>query len=114
MLFTFVIGIGAHAFNLRVLAHELAHDRGALMASVAHEHASADRDLQVNPDDDSSSNTEHKLLHALSHCEHFPCSAFHIFQKPSVRTVPMLPPLLTLLPAELESLFRPPRTTSPI
>ena len=111
LIIFFVMGLGAYGFNSKWLAHD--HDREALTASVDHNHASQ-LNAQGNPDPEPLSDTEHKLLHALGHFDPFPGSAFSGLVEPPVRMAPLQPHLLTLLPAELESPFRPPRSTSPI
>jgi hypothetical protein len=107
LIIFFVMGLGAYGFNSKWLAHELDHDREEFAASIDHDHA-PQLDVQGNPDTEPLSDTEHKLLHALSHFEQFPSSAFNRLEAPSARTAPLSPGLITLLPAELESPFRPP------
>ena len=96
----FVMSFGAYGFNSKWIAHELDHDHAPQLAA------------EDNPAPEPLSDVEHKLLHALSHCEQFSSSAFSGLGEPPARIVPLLPSLLTLLPAELESPFRPPRSTS--
>ncbi|MFH1818953.1 MAG: hypothetical protein ABIK08_01815 [Pseudomonadota bacterium] len=107
----FVMSFGTYGFNSKWLAHELDHDRHAPTASIDHDHA-PQLDAEGNPAPDPLSDAEHKLLHALNHCEQFTSSAFNGLGEPPARTAPLLPSLLTLPEAELESPFRPPRSTS--
>lgn len=109
MLIIFMMGLGAYGFNPKWLAHEIDHHREALTASIDHDRAPQ---LNAQGDPEPVSDTEHKLLHGLGHFEQVPSSIFNGLGEPPARTVPLLPSLLTLLPAELESPFRPPRSTS--
>ena len=104
-----VMSFGAYGFNSKRLAHELDHDRHALTASIDHDHT-PQLDAEGNPVPESLSDAEHKLAHAMSHCEQFASSVVSGFGEPPARIAPLLPSLLTLLPAELESPFRPPRS----
>ena len=107
----FVMSFGAYGFNSKWVAHELDHDHHAPTLSIDHDHA-AQLDAEGNPDPEPLNDVEHKLLHALSHCEQFASSVLGGLGEPPARIVPVPPSLLTLLPAELESPFRPPRSTS--
>jgi len=109
LIIFFVMSVGAYGFNSKWVAHELDHDRQT--ATVLADHA-PQLDAEGNPEPEPLSDAEHKLLHALNHYEQFPGSAFNVLGEPPARIVPLLPSLLTLLPAELESPFRPPRSTS--
>ena len=111
LIIFFVMNFGVYGFNSKWVAHELDHDRHVPTASIDHDHA-PQLNAENNPDPEPLTDAEHKLLHALSHCEQFTCSAFNVLGEPPARIVPLLPSLLTLLPAELESPFRPPRSTS--
>ena len=111
MLVTFVMGLGAYGFNSKWLAHEFDHHREALTASVDPDHA-LHLDIPGNADPELLSDTDHKLLHALGHFEPVPSSAFNSLGDPPARVFPMLPNVLALLPVELESPFRPPRSTA--
>lgn len=106
----FVMSFGAYGFNSKWLTHELDHDRHMPTASIDHNQA-PQLDAEGKPAPEPLSDAEHKLLHALSHCEQFASSVLDGLGEPPARIVPMLPSLLTLLPAELESPFRPPRST---
>ena len=111
MLITFVMGLGAYGFNSKWLAHEFGHHREALTTSI-----DPDRGLhlyiQGDADPELLSDAEHKLLHAPGHFEPVPGFALNGHVDPPTRVFPMLPNVLALLPAELESPFRPPRSTS--
>lgn len=111
LIIFFVMSIGAYGFNSKWVAHELDHDRHAPSVSIDHDHA-PQLDTENNPTPEPLGDAEHKLLHALSHCEQFTSSVFNGLGEPPARTFPILPSQLTLLPAELESPFRPPRSTS--
>ena len=111
MLVIFVMGLCAHGFNSKWLAHEIDHHREMLLASIDHGHAA-----QPNPEDSpepiASSDAEHRLLHALGHFESVSSAAFNDFGEPPARMGPLLLSLLAPSLAELESPFRPPRSTS--
>ena len=79
-----------------------------------HDHAPL---LDANGDSDSEplSDTEHQLLESVGHVQPLLISSnLDAFEKDPPRTTPMLPRLLLLPSAEIEPLFRPPRTTSHI
>jgi len=110
MLIIFVVmSLGAYGFNSKWLAHELDHDRQASIALADHDHA-AQFDSKSSTAPKPLSDAEHKLLHALCHGQHFVNSVFYGLGISSARTVPMLPVLLALPPAEFESPYRPPRS----
>lgn len=111
LIIFFVMSFGAYGFNSKWVAHELDHDRHAPTASIDQDHA-PQLDAENNPAPEPLSDTEHKLLHALSHCEQSTSSAFNFPGEPPARIVPLLPSLLTLLPAEFAPPFRPPRSAS--
>lgn len=105
-----VMSFGAYGFNSKWLTHEMDHDRHMPTASIDHDHAQQ-LDAESNPAPEPLSDAEHKLLHALCLCEEFASSVLGGLGESPARIVPMLPGLITLLPAELESPFRPPRST---
>ncbi len=109
LIMFFVMSFGAYGFSSKWLTHELDHDRHTPTASIDHDHT-PQLDAEGNPATEPLSDAEHKLLHALSHCEQFACSVLNGLGEPLARIVPVLPSLLSLLPAELESPFRPPRS----
>jgi hypothetical protein len=111
LILFFVMSVGAYGFNLKRFSHELDHDRQTRTASINHDHAPR-LDAKSNPAAEPSNDAEHELLHALSHCELFPNSAVSHLAEPPARTAIVLPSALTLLPAELEPPFRPPRSAS--
>jgi hypothetical protein len=108
MLFiSLVMGVGAYGLNSKWLMHDLAHDTQA-PASGDHQHELR-LASQGTPAPQPLSEAEHKLLHVLSYCEQLPSLTFVAFNEPPARLIPAMPDLLTLLPAALESPFRPPR-----
>lgn len=109
----FVMGFGAYGFSSKGMAHEVDHATVAASADQTHEALLPDgRDC--NPDDAPQplSDSEHRLLHALGHCEPGPNSSFDEPCASAARSVPMLPTLQVVLSADPELLFRPPRSTS--
>ena len=111
MLVVFVMGLCAHGFNSKWLAHEFDHHRELLLAPIDHGHAALPTPGGT-PEPVPSSDAEHRLLHALGHFESVSSAAFNDFGEPSARTGPLLLSLLAPSLAELESPFRPPRSTS--
>ena len=114
MLTSFVVvSLGAYGFNSRGLVHQIDHDLQTL--GVSADHGSM---LSLGIEGDSTpqplSDIEHKLLHALTHFESMPNSAFNELEQPPARIAPLLLPLLTLSSIEIESPFRPPRITARI
>jgi hypothetical protein len=111
MLIVFIaMSFGSYGLKSKWIAHELGHDSQAVV-SFDHHHA-PELGAQHTPDAEPTSDAEHKLLHALNHIEQFPSWTFVGLEEPTPRLAPALPYLLTLLPAALESPFRPPRITS--
>ena len=111
MLVIFVMGLCAHGFNSKWLAHEIDHHREMLLAPIDHGHTALPTPGDT-PEPVPSSDAEHRLLHALGHFESVSSAAFNDFGEPTVRTGPLLLSLLAPSLAELESPFRPPRSTS--
>jgi hypothetical protein len=112
MLIVFLMGLGAYGFNSKWLAHEL--DRQTLGVLADHDHAPR-LDAKGDPDPGPLSDTEHQLLHAAGHFQPLLISSIlDGFGEAPARVTPMLPCLLALPPAEIEPLFRPPRTLSRI
>jgi len=111
LIIILVMGHGASGFNSKWLAHELNHDREMLTAFLDHDHAQQ-VDAQDNPGADPLSDTEHNLLHAFGHVDPVPSLTFNGLGEPTAQFLLLPPRLLTLLPAEPEPLFRPPRNTS--
>ena len=109
LIIFFVMGLGAYGFNSKWLAHELDHDRDALAASADHDHASQ-LNAQGNPGAEPLSDSEHKLLHDLDPIEPFPSLAWDGLGELPARMDPLRSLLPALLPAELDSPFRPPRS----
>ena len=105
-----VMSVGAYQLNSKWLMHDLAHATQT-PPSGNHQH-----ELQLASQNTSTpqplSEAEHKLFHVLSYCEQLPSLTFAAFNEPPLRITPAMPDLLTLLPAALESPFRPPRSTS--
>lgn len=111
VLIIFLMGICAHGFNSEWLAHEIDHHREILLASIDHGHA-AQPAPDGNPESVPSNDAEHKLLHALGHFESVSSAAFNGFGESPARTGPLLLSLLAPPPAETESPYRPPRSTT--
>lgn len=110
MLFvSLVMSVGAYQLNARGLMHDLAHATQTPPAGD-HEHELA-RASQSTSTPQPLSDAEHRLFHVLSYCEQLPSLTFAL-NPPPERVLPVTPDLLTLLPAALESPFRPPRNTS--
>lgn len=111
MLIVFIaMSFGSYGLKSKWIAHELGHDPQAV-ASIDHHHTH-ELEVQSTPDAEPTSDAEHKLLHALNHIEQFPSWTFVGLGETAPGLAPALPYLLTLLPAALESPFRPPRITS--
>ncbi len=112
MLIVFIaMSFGAYGPQSKWVIHELHHDPLTTAAATDPPHASL-LDDQDNPNHEPLSDAEHKLLHALNHFEQLPSWTFVGLGEPTPRLAPALPSLLTLLPAALESPFRPPRIIS--
>ena len=112
MLIVFIaMSFGAYGPQSKWVIHELHHDPLTTAASTDPHHASQ-LDLNDHPNHEPLSDAEHKLLHALNHFEQLPSWTFVGLGEPTPRLAPALPSLLTLLPAALESPFRPPRIIS--
>ena len=111
MLAVFLASLGVSAFNSKRLVHELEHDRHITMAVVDHDHAPP---LSTNDSSDSEplSDSEHRLLHALSYCQPLPGATIAFSWDPPVRAISTLSSLPVLPPAELEPPFRPPRAAA--
>jgi hypothetical protein len=112
MLVTFfVMGSGAYGLSAKWVAHELDHATVAALADHSHE-------TPLDAHDDNSdapkplSDSEHRLLHALGHCEPGPNSLFDEPRASPVQSAPLLLALQAIFSADPEPSFRPPRTTS--
>ncbi len=107
----FVMGSGAHGFSSKWLAHEL--DHVAVAASIDHSHEALFDVHDDNPDAPQPlSDSEHRLLHALGHCEPGPNPFFDGPRASPAQSVPLLPTPQVVLSTDPESSFRPPRSTS--
>ena len=111
LIVSLMMSLGAYGLDSTMLIHELDHDRQASVVSGDHHHMSQ-LDAADIPNPEPLSDAEHKLLHALNHFEQLPSWTFVGLGEPTPRLAPALPSLLTLLPAALESPFRPPRIIS--
>ena len=111
LIVSLMMSLGAYGLDSTMLIHELDHDRQTNVVSGDHHHM-PQLDVPDTPDPEPLSDAEHKLLHALNHFEQIPSWTFVGLGEPTPRLAPALPYLLTLLPAALESPFRPPRSTS--
>ena len=101
-----VMVLGTYSFDSKWVAHELAHDRDVVIASVDHQHESLGDASSA-----SLSDAEHELLHALGHFDVVAGLTVKLLDEPSIQTF-HLTSSFPLLPAELDSSFHPPRTTS--
>ena len=108
MLITFfVMSFGAYGFNSKWVAHEL--DHATVFASADHSHETPLDARDDNPDGPQPlSDSEHRLLHALGHCEPGPHSFFDEPRASTARSAPLPPTLQVVLSAYPESSFRPP------
>ncbi len=110
LFISLVMGVGAFELNAKGLMHDLAH---ATHTPPTGDH---DHELKLASQNTSTpqplSEAEHRLMHVLSYCEQLPSLTFAAINPPPVRIVPAMPNLLSLLPAALESPFRPPRIIS--
>ena len=111
LMVSLMMSMGAYGLDSTMLIHELEHDRQTNVVSGGHHHM-PQLDAPDNPNPEPLSDAEHKLLHALNHFEQIPSWTFVGLGEPTPRLAPALPYLLTLLPAALESPFRPPRSIS--
>ena len=111
LMVSLMMSMGAYGLDSTMLIHELDHDRQTSVVSGDHHHM-PQLDVPDNPNPEPLSDAEHKLLHALNHFEQIPSWTFVRLGEPTPRLAPALPYLLTLLPAALESPFRPPRIIS--
>ena len=109
LMVSLMMSMGAYGLDSTMLIHELDHDRQTNVVSGDHHHM-PQLDAPDNPNPEPLSDAEHKLLHALNHFEQIPSWTFVGLGEPTPRLAPALPYLLTLLPAALESPFRPPRS----
>ena len=113
MLVIFMTNTAVWSFESNWLAHELEHNSNSapLIAAEVQSPLGADVFLK-NIDENTSSASEHQLIHAVDHLQLFPGMAlFWIF--PSLTNIVppnFLPVHLTL--AMLEAPFRPPRHIS--
>lgn len=109
----FVMGSGAYGFSSKSMAHELDHATVAASADHSHEASLVDgRD--DNPDDARQplSDSDHRLLHALGHCDPGPSSFFDQPRAFVARSATLLASLPVVLSADPVLSSRPPRSTS--
>lgn len=112
MLVTFlVMGSGAYGFSAKWVAHELDHTTALALADHSHDTPLDARDGNSDTPQPLS-DSEHRLLHALGHCEPGPHSSFDKPRAITARPAPLLPTLHALHSADPEPSFRPPRSTS--
>ena len=115
LIVSLMMSLGAYGLNSSVVIHELDHARQSSLPTGDHHydhHYVSQIDAPDAPNPEPLSDAEHKLLHALTHFEQLPSWTFVGLGEPTPGLAPALPTLLTLLPAALESPFRPPRNTS--
>jgi len=106
-----MVGVLAFHFNSARFAHELDHDIHSFEMTDNHVHTSLLDDDE--PASKPLSDTDHQLLHSVGHFQPFLTSSiFDGYGDLSVRIVPMSSHILLMPLVEIESLFRPPRTSN--
>lgn len=112
MLMIFLMGLGAHGFNSKWLAHALDHDCQTFGGLADHDHAPG-FNANGDPDPEPLSETEHQLLHGAGYVEPLLLSSsLDGFGALPARVAPMLSRWFALPLVDLEPPFRPPRSTS--
>lgn len=110
-LIIFMMSVIAYHFNSARFSHELDHDIHSFEMTDNHVHTSL-----FNHDEPASkplSDTDHQLLHSVGHLQPFLISfIFNGYGDLSVQIIPMSSHVLLLPLAEIEPLFRPPRTSN--
>lgn len=106
-----MMGILTFHFNSALFAHELDHEIHYFEMADSHVHTSLFDDDE--PASKSLSDTDHQLLHSVGHFQPFLTnSIFNGYGDLSVRIAPAFIHILLLPLAEIEPLFRPPRTSN--
>lgn len=109
-LILFTVGAFAYHFNSARFSHELEHDTNAFEISQNHSHTSLFDNEE--PKSKSLSDTDHQLLHSISHFQpYLASSVFNGSGKLFLQINPVLSQVLLLPLADIEPLFRPPRNT---
>jgi hypothetical protein len=108
-----MMSVIAYQFNTAQFAHELDHDIHTFEVTGNHTHTSIfDHD---EPASEPFSDTDHQLLHSVGHFQPFLTSfIFDGYSDLSVQIVHVSSRFLFLPLAEIEPLFRPPRTPNSI
>lgn len=110
-LIIFMMGVITYHFNSALFAHELDHQIHSFEMMDNHVHTSLLDDDE--PTSKSLTDTDHQLLHSVGHFQPFLTnSIFDGYKDLSVRIVPVVKHILLLPLAEIEPLFRPPRTSN--
>lgn len=110
-LIIFMMSVIAFHFNSPRFAHELDHDIHSFEMTDNHVHTSLFDDDE--PASKQLSDTDHQLLHSIGHFQPFLTnSIFDGYGDLSVRIAPVVIHILLLPLAEIEPLFRPPRTSN--
>ena len=109
-LIIFMMGVLTFHFNSALFAHELDHQIHSFEMTDNHVHTSLIDDDE--PASKQLSDTDHQLLHCIGHFQPFLInSIFDGYGSLSVRIAPAFIHILLLPLAEIEPLFRPPRTS---
>lgn len=110
-LIIFMMGVVAYHFNSARFVHELDHDIHTFEITDNHVHTSLFDDDE--PASKPISDTDHHLLHSVEHFQPFLTSPiFDGYGDLSVRIAPVVMYIILLPLAEIEPLFRPPRTSN--
>jgi hypothetical protein len=112
-LIVFMMSVVAYHFNSARFAHELDHDIHSFEITDNHVHTSLfDHDA---PASKPLSDTDHQLLHSVGHFQPFLTSSiFTGYGDLSIQIAPIFLHFFLLPLAEIEPLFRPPRTSNPL
>lgn len=110
-LIIFMMGVIAYDFNSARFAHDLDHDIHTFEMTDNHVHTSLfDHD---EPASKPLSDADHQLLHSVGHLQPFLTSSiFDGYGDLAVQIITMSSHVLLLPLAEIEPLFRPPRTSN--
>ena len=106
-----MMGVIAFHFNSARFTHELDHDIHSF--EVTDNHVDTTLFDHDEPAPKPLSDTDHQLLHSVGHFQPFLTnSIFDGYGDLSVRIAPMILHFILMPLAEIEPLFRPPRTTN--
>lgn len=108
-----MMGVFGYHFNSARFAHELDHDIHSFTMMDNHVHTSLFDDDEPESKPKPLTDTDHQLMHSIGHFQPFLTnSIFDGYGDLSVRIAPMILHFILLPLAEIEPLFRPPRTTN--